>query len=410
MNFQFEYTPVALKKFVQENFGELNLLPYPNYEKEAFKGTLERLRGQTDIQIKKPMNQFSKWLKELEPKYKELLPFIFDQLDTKEQQTATIQEIACIVKDKKIVFAHLLYLAYSKNDFVPYWAIMADAFKSSPDFYNKYWSTNIKEAWGEYIQTNRQVEFVGRRMLERITNMSSVLELYFVREEHEFYKSLYMYIFSCGPDELYRREAKRFKDFLKQADEERLQQLVTGFIRANMLDEMKDISKIISNKMGTYIKKPNMWSNMDQDVKERFHQWYLRKNIKEFFSGVSKNHERFVYWEKYIPRMKDALVLNDNKTILFYFNDVVIMEIIGTGAVYVYSLKTFEKHFASKVNPYRESKESETYIRYGYTPIKLERSMIMDKALVYKGGWLKHAGKWQETFDIYLKQDLKWEI
>ena len=40
MKFHFEYKPVAFKKYVNETFTKVNLLPYPDYDKEAFKNML----------------------------------------------------------------------------------------------------------------------------------------------------------------------------------------------------------------------------------------------------------------------------------------------------------------------------------------------------------------------------------
>ncbi|MEG0384232.1 MAG: hypothetical protein RR642_05705 [Solibacillus sp.] len=411
MKFHFEYKPYTFKKYVKENFAKVNLLPYPDYEKEAFKSSLVRLLGQADVKVHEPIDQFNSWLKLLDIKYKQLLPFIYKELLTDQQRASTILEMSQIVKEKKIVFAHLLHQCYSENEFVPYWTLLVRGYKSNPEIYNKFWSSEIKIAWNEYVGVSKDhVAFVGKKILERLNNMDAVLDLYFIREEHAFYREIFFYIYEHGTIELYRREEKRFREALKAADTNIAQRLATGFVRANAMDEFEDISYMIFDKLNTYIKRPMYWDLTDPDVKEKFHQWYLRKNIEDFFSGVSQNHERFVYWEKFIARMKDALVLEDRKTILFYFADVVIMEILGTGAVYVYELDTFEIHFGDKVNRYREGLDSEYYQRRKVSPYRLERKMIMNKNLVYKDGWLTHSGGWQDNFDRYLKRALSWEV
>lgn len=411
MKFHFEYKPFAFKKFVRENFAKVNLLPYPDYEKEGFKTSLERLRGQIDVKVHEPIEQFNSWMKLLDIKYKQLLPFIYRELETDAQRTSTILEIPKVLKEKKVVFAHLLHQCYSENEFVPYWPLLVRGYKSNPEMYNKYWNTEIKNAWDEYVGVSKNhVAFVGNKILTRLTNMEAVLDLYFVREEHAFYREVFLYIFEHGTIELYRREVNRFREILKAADNVTAQRLATGFVRAEAMEEFEELSYMIFEKLNTYIKRPMFWAETDTDVKENFHQWYLRKNIREFFDGVSKNHERFIYWEKFIPRMKDALVLDDRKTILFYFADVVIMEILDTGAVYVYEINTFESKFGEKVKRYREGIESDYYKRHKASPYRLERKMIMEKNLVYKNGWLTHTRGWQQNFDRYLRRSLNWEV
>lgn len=408
MKFNFEYKPYALKKYVEENFAKVNLLPYPDYEKEAFKSGLERLKGQADVKVHESIEQFENWLKSLDVKYKQLLPFIYPELLTDAQRAIAIREITNILKDKKVVFAHLLHQCYSKNEFVPYWSLLVRGYKLNPETYNKYWTPEIRSAWNEYIGVSKNhAVFVGNKILGRLNNMEAVLDLYFIREEHAFYRELFLYIFEHGTIELYRREEKRFRATLKSADNITAQRLATGFVRADAMDEFEDISYMIFDKLNTYIKRPMFWAETEPDVKEKFHQWYLRKNIKDFFSGISQNHERFVYWEKFIPRMKDALVLDDRKTILFYFADVVIMEILDTGAVYVYEVNIFEAQFGKKIDSYRKGLESEYYSR---RKVRLERKMIMNKNLVYKNGWLTHTRGWQHNFDRYLKRALNWEV
>ena len=410
MKFHFEYKPVAFKKYVNETFTKVNLLPYPDYDKEAFKNSVERLRGQVDINLHAPIEEFENWLTQLEVKYKQLLPFVYEMLVSDEQRGLTIIEMQRILSEKKVVLAHLLHQCYIDNNFTPYWALLVRGYKMNPERYNKYWTAEIKRAWAEYVDVNTDhVAYVGKKILER-NNIEAVMDLYFVREEHAFYRELFIYIFEHGNMELYKREEKRFTETFKAADNLLAQRLASGFIKAGAMDELENVTYTIFGKLNTYVRRPMYWSETEQDVKERFHQWFLRKNIKEFFAGVSQNHERFIYWEKFIPRMKDALVLGDRKTILFYFPDVVIMEILGTGAVYIYEVDVFESHFGEKVKRYREGLESDGDKRYNISPYRLERRVIMDRDLVYKNGWLMHSGDWQRKFDNYLRKSLRWEV
>lgn len=405
MKFQFHYEPTKLKMYVRENFSKVDFLPYPNYDSDLFKGDLARLRGQVDIKIHEDIKSFNEWLLHLNRKYQLLLPFIYEELLTGAQQKSVVQAITVILEKDKRVFANLLHQCYSKNNFEPYWSLLVYGYKKNPTFYNKYWNLDVKKIWAEYSRIKRKhAKHVGEQALNRIQNIDAVMDLHFIREEHLFHREVLIYIFEHGTIELFQREESRFKKLLKTADNVTAQKLATGFVRANAMYKMEEIAYMIFNQLNTYIKYPMFWANTEKDVKERFHQWYLRENIKEFFNGIHKEHERFLYWEKFIPRMKDALVLSDRQTILFYFPEVVIMEILDTGAVYVYETDVFENLFGRKVNAYRENLD-----KHGDVAI-LKRSMIMNKNYVYQDGWLTHSGAWQYKFDRYLERALNWEV
>lgn len=410
MKFHFEYKPVLLKEYVKKHFAKRDLLPYPDYELASFISMLERLRGQTDIKIGEPIDSFTKWIVSLEKKYKRLIPFVYAQLVNDEQRKIAIQEMANILQTEKVVFAHLLHECYSTNTFTPFWDILARAYMARGAQYNQTWDAQTKQAWSDYVRISTDhVSFVGNEVLKRERNMEAVLDLYFVREEHAFYEAIVLYVFDRGTVELFQREKQRFVQMLQAADNVTAQRLATGFIAANALEALEDVSYAILDKLRTYKERPMYWANTEPHIKEAFHRWYLRKNIHEFFNDITnKNHERFVYWERFIPKMNDAFVLSDRKTILFYFSDVVIIEILGMGAVYIYDVQTFNYHFAKTVEHYRELMIDNDERLLWMKPLK--REMIMDKSLVYKDGWLTHSGEWQYKFDMYLQRQLGWEI
>lgn len=414
MKFHFEYKPINFRNFVKEQFAKTNLLPYPDYEKDGFKNTLERLRGQVDTQMNVSDVAFQQWMTQLDSRYKQLLPFVYEMMQTDYQRKMTIIEIQKALVQKKVVLAHLLHQCYSENEFTPYWVLISRAYKQNAEIYNKFWTLEIKKAWNEYVNiTNNHARFIGDQILTRNNNVEAVLDLYFVRDDHKFYREIFLYIFEHGNADLYKREENRFKEFFKGSDNVTAQRLASGFIKADALDMLEDVTFMIYDRLHTYIKRPMYWSETETKVKERFHQWFLRKNIREFFAGVSQSHERFVYWEKFIPKMKDALVLADRKTILFYFDDVVIMEILDTGAVYVYRVDIFESRYGEKISFYRESLENterKNFERFGRSYYRLVRDDIRDPDLVYKGGRLTHTQNWQQKFDDYLRHELSWEV
>ena len=411
MKFTFKYEPKLFREYVQKNFSRTNWLPYPNYERESFVSRLARLQGQVDMQVDVSYEVFREWMDQLDPSYKMLLPFVYEYFESESQKAYARGTMEAIVQEEKVVFAHLLQQCYTTNTFVPYWFILARAYQANPKKYNAYWPSHVKEEWKEYIVIDHnQAAYVGKKVLQRIQHIENVLDVYFIRPEHAFYREVLLYVFEHGPIELFQKERTMFQQLFEEADQVTAQRLATGFIRANAMYLLEKESQLIFDRLRTYVKRPLYWDKTPQDAKEAFHRWYLGTHLREFFGEIDQNHERFEYWEKFIPRMQDALVLEDKKTILFYFEDVVIMEVLGTGAVYVYEASTFEEHFGHHIHQYREALDSEIYETTGFMTYRLDREMIRDKELVYRGGWLSHSGTWQWKFDEYLERALGWEV
>ncbi len=86
--------------------------------------------------------------------------------------------------------------------------------------------------------------------------------------------------------------------------------------------------------------------------KEGFAKWIMRLELKDFFEQVDKSHERYHYWKKFIFKLEDVVVTDGKRTLIMYFADVVIMEVLGTGAVYVYNTIHSITYFQKKVDKY----------------------------------------------------------
>lgn len=84
------------------------------------------------------------------------------------------------------------------------------------------------------------------------------------------------------------------------------------------------------------------------------------------------------------------------------FTDVVIIEKLGTGAVYVYEKKIFESSFRREIDRIR-AKETSGWIIKEVTHGDLRN---IDLAI----NRLMHTGGWQDKFDTWLKYNLGWEV
>lgn len=411
MKFEFKYEPVKFRQYVREHFANVDFLPYPNYDHQQFISQLARLRGQVDVQVKESNEHFQNWLNQLSLEYKKLLPFVYSDFQNDAQKGYAIFEMQKIVMQERIVFAHLLHQCYSTNQFTPYWFLLTKAYKANREKYNRNWPTHVKDVWSRYIQIDkRHANYVAMQILKMTATVEEVMNDYFIRPEHAFYREVLIWAFEKGSLPLFEREVERFKDLFESADIEIAQKLATGFIRANAMRVLEKEAQLIYKHLGTYVKRPENWTNTTEEVKKAFHSWYLSQNLKEFFGDVNENHERFIYWEKFVSKMNDIIVLQDQQTILFYFDDVIIMEILGTGAVYVYEHSVFERHYGNKIAKYKRMLESATYQQYGHITYRLTREMIRNQDLIYKEGRLLHKRGWQKKFDHYLSNKLGWEV
>lgn len=152
-----------------------------------------------------------------------------------------------------------------------------------------------------------------------------------------------------------------------------------------------------------------LWKYVGEEEKRRFAQWIMKLELKDFFGGVNKNHERFQYWEKFIPKLEDVVVTDERTTLIMYFRDVVIMEVLGTGAVYIYPADVFQRHFQPKID--RMLAERERFVNKAWLKVReVKRTELMDRNLTIPGGWLRHNVGWQWKFDEWLRRELGWEV
>jgi len=406
---RFEYRPTHIKEWVKK---EITQKSYTNgLDTEVIQNRLERLRGALSIMIERPESDFLKWISDLGPRDSVLLPFVYNMVHKRFQKEQLIIKMASTAKLKRQLFYNLIEQCYRGGNFQPYWSIVKLAFQNNKNAIARNWSLEKVQAWEKFVQVEiNHIKHICEVINKGNLSLADTLQNYFVQESHKLYEEIVIEAFSQGSKMVFHNESKLFMQFLSKSDTITAQLIVSGFIKSRCIYDLEEISVKVLEKMGTYKKQSMLWANVENSLKIEFHQWYLRKNIREFFSGINKEHERFVYWEKFVPKMQDALVIEKEKTILFYFDDVVVMEVLGTGAVYVYSTHTFEKRFGGMIEKYRDSLESHSFKTFGMHIFTLKRSMIMDKNVVVRGGWLIHSGGWQNNFDNFLRNRLNWEV
>lgn len=404
---KFEYKPYFLAEWVkkeikkQENY----------YESKEFLTSVEELRGMIHFYNHRTEDEYIKWFSNLLNKTLILFPFVFQEIKNDQNKRLSKEKVLSLANDNRQLFRNAIEACYQSNSFGVNWRIAKIAFTNSFNKVSRGWTKRKIELWDNFFMTDKEFEkHVAELILHKGVSVSDAQHQLHFNDGHAFYNSLLLLLFTEGSAELYLHEKKKFIEMFNRADTTKQQLLANGFIRSGSLETNEDISFAIYEKMKTYIRQPMKWDLIEESVKKEFNKWVMSRNVREFFMGLNKDHERFIYWEKFIPTLQDVVII-ERSTMLMYFEDVVIMEILGTGAVYVYKKELYQKKFDHIVQRYLEEDERLKLGNfYNYNKYRLTRSMLMEKNSVVLGGWLTHSGGWQYKFDYFLKNRLKWEV
>ncbi|MGB3261748.1 hypothetical protein [Paenisporosarcina sp.] len=403
---KFEYKPYFLAEWVKEEIKvQVNY-----YESEEFLTSLEDLRGLIHFYNNRSEDEYNEWFNRLLTKTLILFPFVFQEIKSKTNRKLSQEKVVHLAKSNRQLFRNAIEACYQNNVFDVNWKIAKIAYTNNFQKVTRGWSNRKVELWDNFfLQSSEFEKHVAELILRKGVSVGDAQHQLHFNDGHAFYNSLLLLLFTEGSTELYRQEKKKFIEMFNRADTSKQQLLARGFIRSRSLEAIEEISFAIYEKMKTYIRQPMKWDLIEEAVKKEFNKWVMSKNVREFFMGINKDHERFIYWEKFIPTLQDVVIIEGN-TMLMFFEDVVIMEILGTGAVYVYRQEFYKIRFNHLVQRYIEEEERVKMRMSYYNRYRLSRSMLMEKDSVVPGGWLTHVSSWQNKFDNFLKNRLKWEV
>lgn len=406
----FAYRPVRLMEWVEKEVKEKSSDKL-SLKEDRKNLSLDILRETLLKMMKRPHVEFESWTKWLTAREKNMLPFLFVELETKEQKEVVVKELLKLAATSRQLFKNCLDLYYHTEYSYPYWVLAKVSYQNNRTRIIKRWSNEQIQEWDQFLkQKDRQEKYIVQNIISTDKPIREVCSLYNLKDSHSFYKKVAFHAFESANLNFFHREKELFINLFSRESNDNQQRLAAPFIISDALNEMEDVSKLIYERMSTYMRKPQLWANMEVELKKKFHSWAMLQNIREFFTGIDKDHERFQYWEKFIPKMENAVVLKKERTVLFYFNDVVIMEILGTGAVYIYKRDYFDNRWGARVDAFLESEERANILGEYYNPTKLTRLSLMDRDNIYKEGWLRHNGDWQIKFDDFLRDSLNWEV
>jgi len=405
---KYVYEPTSLKAWIRDN-RQLFVEHKVENANEKFKGTFEKLENQFEEVQRYQSDEFNKWFNSLKRREKLLVPNLYrDNLDetAKKNIISVTQQNA---KNDYRLFRVMADVVYQTCNLDEMWKIFKYSYAVHQERIQKRMGKEEVQKWKGYLLSQDPIRHLATVAYEGERDFLEELETFYLNENFPLFKLVLMDVLGFADEDFFIKEKDLYKNYFNQATNEEQQKMAENLIKNCQLNNVKGLGKLIYEKLKTYRRKPMLWREVGESEKKRFQQWILRLELKSFFDQVNQNHERFVYWKKFIYKLEDAVVTDERKTLIMYFPDVVIMEVLDVGAVYVYTTKTFNLHFQPKID--RMLQEQEQFSNRPLMRVKeVKRSELMERHLIYKDGWLRHANQWQDTFDSWLKSNLRWEV
>jgi hypothetical protein len=404
---RYEHQPTLLSSWLRDNRNlriESKLID-PN---KKYEGELHKLKENFKEVQHFPKESFSNWAIKLSRRQKLLLPNLYhSELKTHIKENL-LQVIKDNAKNEKRLFKVLVDSIYQSCDLEDLWSLMKYSYTIHQDKIQKRFSEKQITKWNAFVQSNDPVHYLAVQAYESNNNFLQELESYFLTDNFPLYKYVLMDVFTFADENFFLKEKEMYKRYFKTATNEEQQRMAEGLIKNCKLNNVKDLGKLIFEKLKTYRRKPMLWKQVGEKEKKRFANWILKMEIKDFFGNINTNHERYKYWKKFIVNLEDVVVTDNRSTLIMYFPDVVVMEVLGTGAVYVYKTSEFTRYYQKKIDTMLTEKEK--YQNSFYVPREVKRSELMDKYHTVPGGWLTHTADWQFKFDNWLRSNLGWEV
>ncbi|EPR27899.1 hypothetical protein QWV57_07075 [Geobacillus zalihae] len=405
---KYEYEPVLLKRWLREVRPPLLEKTMEN-SNEKYRGLLERLSDQFAGLVDAPSSAFEQWVKQLSRREKLLLPNLYKKELPEEMKKAMIDVIQQHVRHERRLFRVLVDVVYETCDLDEIWKLLRYAYASHIEKIEKRMEKEKSEKWRRYLSSKDPIVYLATTAYESEKGILEELETFYLTKNFPLFKLVLMEIFQLADESFFLKEQELYRDMFVSSTNEQQQKMANALIKKCKLNHVKPLGRLIFEKLQTYHRKPMLWRYVGEEEKQRFAQWIMRLELKDFFGGVNKNHERFQYWEKFIPKLEDVVVTDERTTLIMYFHDVVIMEVLGTGAVYIYRADVFRRHFQPKID--RMLAEREQFANKAWRKVReVKRTELMDRDLTIPGGWLRHNGGWQWKFDEWLRRELGWEV
>lgn len=400
---KYEYEPSLLKAWVKEN-KEFLKKEMENLN-EKYKSRLDRMKEELTVHAHNP-SIFVKWVESLPKKEKILLPNLYDEALPDQIKKIMVLQMKATAQKERRLFRVMTDVVYNTANFDELWDVLKMTYASHQERIERRMDDKNIPNWRGFIRTDDPILFLSSTSLKSEKSILEELETFYLTKGFPVFKLVLMEIFGKADETLFQDEEGLFKELFKESKNKDQQKLANDLIHACKLNNVKPIGKLIFEKLKIYTRRPMLWEYVGEEEKKRFARWIMKQEIKNFFGGVNQHHERFIYWEKFIHKLEDVVVTDQQSTLIMYFSDVVIMEVLGTGAVYIYKKKDFEKNFQKKIDEMLEERER---LQLSFRePRDVKRIALMDQYL--SKGRLIHRLGWQRNFDNWLQHHLRWEV
>lgn len=410
---KYEYHPLMLKAWMRDNRSKALKQEIVDVN-QKYKSVLVNLKEEFETIVVQDEKKVGDWAANLSKRQKLLLPNLYQPSLEKDIKETLLNIIRDNVKNEKRMFRVLVDCTFQTCDLDDLWTILKHSFAIHHDKLIKRMDSIQSDKWNKLFLDENPIHYLAQNAYESEKGFMEELESFYLNDNFPLYKLVLMDAFSFAGEEFFIEEKVLYKKYFQHATNEEQQKLTHSLISNCRLNQVQDLGKFIYEKLKTYRRKPMLWGNVGEYEKKRFASWILKLELKDFFGSVNKNHERFIYWEKFISKLEDVVVTDQKKTLIMYFSDAVIMEVLGTGAVYIYSPNTFQRKFQDKIDRMLvEIERSSTILN---KPREIKRHELMDRDLVinssnsYNAGRLSHNADWQTKFDNWLQRNLQWEV
>jgi hypothetical protein len=403
------FAPAKLKVVVQEIVRQARSLP-PADLIPIDSGKLEKLRIEYKAILNSPVSKLDSWYTSLKRKYKMLLPYLYEQTLSESYKSSVLNAFKKNIPYDNRMFKSLLFAMYRTADTGNLLPLVKHAFKEHHGRITRRMDEQTKADWKQFIDTTPR-EFISHIVRTNSDSFANIAKRIYLNDGFVYFFTLAITYFKEGKQEAFKKDSLLFTELYKRNLNQKIRaELVEIFINSVELKEYPDLVEKIYTDMKTHMTKPQLWEGINQTAKDKFHMFVIKKRLLEFFGSLNQNHERFVYWKKFFHKLYDVALPDSNQTMLMYFEREVILEILGTGAIYVYDKNDFMNLLQPIVNEALKykSRNSKDYEIPG-----LKRRKLMDRDIVKQTrnfeGWFSHYNGWEMRVDAFLKE-CGWEV
>jgi hypothetical protein len=374
--------------------------------------TLKKLRIEYDVNLAKEATIFKNWYWNLTRKRRTRVVSFYDPTKLDDIQKEMLKNLFFQhLKQHAKTFRVLFETLYKTGASNPLYGLLKECYRVHKVRITRRMSDEVKRGWEMFLETTPRDYVINSLKVDDVSFGELTTRIQLI-EGSNLFSSLAITYFKEGKERAIERDQALLEKLYKTKSNPVFRaQLVELFIRYANLKKYPEFVEKIYFDIQHYKTKPTLWTNIGQAEKEKFHRHIIKRRLLEFFGKLNQHSERYKYWNKFFHKLDDVILPDKNQTILMYFRDLVILETLEIGAVFIYSNEVFDKHLQKHVDHAIRTKRNNSD---DYELENLSRTRLMDKTLVLQVKWrdgriVHRPNSWQDKVDAYLK-DFGWEV